>query len=335
MFQHLLVPLDGSSRAEEALPLAAHIARRTGGMLSLLRAVPPESGVGGGPSLYSSRAGVLADKVHEILVQEAKEYLERISHSDLLVGIPLRTQILPDPPALSVLNYAQSEHADLIVLCSHGYTGLKRWALGSVAKKIARHSPIPVAVLPERSLQSPLYHPETARAVRALVALDGSLQAEAALLPTAQLVALISPSATPGELHLMRVIKPPSDPEEHKYLKYDINIQELMYREAKNYLQTTKDRLAQELATDLKLQITSSTEEEADIAAALIRAAETGGGIAAESYDLVAMATHGRGGIKRWMLGSITERVLEEAKMPLLIVRPSASIVPIPPSDET
>jgi nucleotide-binding universal stress UspA family protein len=159
-------------------------------------------------------------------------------------------------------------------------------------------------------------------------------KAEAALLPTAQLVTLLSPAATPGELHLLRVIKPPSDPEERKYLKYDINIQERMYREAKNYLQATKDRLAQELAADLKLQVTFSTEEEADIAAVLIRAAETGGGIAAESYDLVAMATHGRGGLKRWMLGSITERVLEEAKRPLLIVRPPASVVPVPPSDE-
>jgi hypothetical protein len=160
---------------------------------------------GGSASLYYARAEVLVEEAHEALVQEAKEYLEHMAHSDLLEGIPIRTQVFTGPPAQIILSYAQSEHADLIVLCSHGYTGLKRWALGSVAQKIARHSPVPVVVLPEKSLQSPLYHPETARAVRALVALDGSPLAKAVLLPTAQLVALSSPLATSGELHLMRV----------------------------------------------------------------------------------------------------------------------------------
>src|SRR5215475_3278454 len=82
MFHHLLVPLDGSSRAEEALPLAAHIAHRSGGTISLLRAIPPELVGGGGRSLYSSSAGVLADVVPETLVQEAKESLEHLTQSD-------------------------------------------------------------------------------------------------------------------------------------------------------------------------------------------------------------------------------------------------------------
>jgi nucleotide-binding universal stress UspA family protein len=268
-------------------------------------------------------------------VQEAEAYLEQFTQSDLLAGITLRTQVSAEPPAQSILSYAQSEQVDLIVLCSHGYTGFKRWALGSVAQKVARHSSVPVIVLPERSLSSPLYHPEEARPVRALVALDGSSLAESALLPTAHLVALISPEARPGELHLLRVIKPPSNPEERRYLKYDIDIQELMYREAKNDLQAAQDRLTRELAPDLKLQVTFSIEEEADIAAALIRAAETGGGTTAESHDLVALATHGRGGIKRWLVGSITERMLEEARLPLLIVRPSASHELVASSEET
>ncbi len=66
MFQHILVPLDGSSRAEQALPLGAHIARKTGGTISLLRVVSPT--VGDGPSHYS-RVGVYADEIHKDLVQ--------------------------------------------------------------------------------------------------------------------------------------------------------------------------------------------------------------------------------------------------------------------------
>lgn len=319
MFHHMLVPLDGSLRAEEALPLAAHIARRTGGTLSLVRVVPPEEGAY--PS--SSRAGVLGDEIHEILTQEAREYLENVSHLDLLADIPLRTQVLAEPPAQSILNYAHTEHADLIVLCSHGYTGLKRWALGSVAQKIARHSSIPVVILPEKSLSSPLYHPDAARPLHALVALDGSPFAEATLLPTAQLLTLMSPEPEQeGELHLLRVIKPPSNAEEHRSLKYDLDLQKYSYREAENYLQATRDRITQEFAAAMKLQITYSVEEESDIAATLINAAKTGCGTTADRADLIALATHGRGGIKRWMVGSITERVLEEVRLPLLMVRP-------------
>ncbi len=323
MFQHLLVPLDGSSHAETALPLAAHIARSTGGTITLLRAVLPELGEA---PYYYSRSGVLAEEVHETLIEDAQEYLERTAHSDLLQGISIHTQVLSELPAQAILHSVLPEHTDLIILCSHGYTGLKRWALGSVAQKITRHSTIPVVVLTDRSQRSSLYSPEAARPVRALVALDGSSLAEASLIPTAQLVALMSPSTTPGELHLMRVVKPLHDREERAYMKYDIDIRELTYREAKNSLNATRDWLTQELATDLKLLVTSSIEENADIATTLIRAAEMGSGIAADSYDLIALATHGRGGIKRWMIGSITERVLEEAKLPLLIVRPPTSM---------
>src|SRR5262249_48006462 len=159
-------------------------------------------------------------------------YLEQVAHLDLLTGIPLCTQTLSDIPGQAILSYVQAEHTDLIVLCSHGYTGLKRWAFGSVAQKIVRHSPAPVVVLREKNAESPLFSPEKAGPVRALVARDGSPFAEASLLPTAHLVAALSNSPTAGEIHLLRVVKPPSDPEERKYLAYDINIRQFNHSEA-------------------------------------------------------------------------------------------------------
>ncbi len=322
MFQHILVPLDGSSRAEQALPLAARVARKTGGTIFLLRAVPPTAG---DSSYQYSRVGVYAEEIHKDLVQEANVYLERVAHSDLLAGITLHTYIPSDAPAQAILYYAQSQHADLIVLCSHGYTSIKRWMLGSVAQKIARHSLVPVVVLQEKSARSSLLHPEETHSVRALVALDGSPFAKATLIPTAQLVAVFGTPALPGVLHLLRVVQPPGDQEERKYQVYDINIREYNRNEAERYLQTTKERLSKELVAHLNLQVTFSVVEDADIATALMRIAETRDSTGAQSsngYDLIALATHGRGGIQRWMTGSVAERLLEKAKLPLLIVRP-------------
>src|SRR5690348_1398003 len=106
MFQHILVPLDGSSQAEQALPLAAHIARHTGGCISLLRAIPLE--LWGEISSSYSRSDVLAEEVHKTLVQEAHDYLEQVSRMDLLAGIALCTQTLIETPAQAILNYAQT-----------------------------------------------------------------------------------------------------------------------------------------------------------------------------------------------------------------------------------
>jgi nucleotide-binding universal stress UspA family protein len=312
MFQHILVPLDGSARAEQALPLASHIARHTGGTISLLRVIPPEVG----DSTYAySRAGVLADEVRTTLTEEAHNYLEHIAHSDMLAGVGVRTRVTTDPPVQEILSYAQDEKTDLIVLCRHGFTGLKHWVMGSVAQKVVRHSPVPVLALSEKGLEASLVHPDKARPIRALVALDGSLLAEAILQPAAQLVAAVSPAETPGELHMIRILKPPTEPEERRYLAYDINIRQFYSIEAEQYLRIVKEKLAKELPADIHVQLTSSMKEEADIATALIESAESG-------CDVIALATHGRGGLKRLMVGSIAERVLERATMPLLIMRP-------------
>jgi nucleotide-binding universal stress UspA family protein len=153
------------------------------------------------------------------------------------------------------------------------------------------------------------------------VALDGSPLAEAALIPAANLVAAL---AMPGQgvLHLTHVVKLPVGISQE-------DVADEMYGEAlehiKAYLVATGRRL-QEMLKDLKLSITCSVALDTDIADALIRTAEAeeerkeAEGRA--GYSLIAMSTHGRGGIERWVMGSVTENVLNTTKLPLLIVRP-------------
>ncbi|MBE3559910.1 MAG: universal stress protein [Ktedonobacteraceae bacterium] len=321
MFQHIMVPLDGSVLAEQALPAAARIARRTGGTVHLLQVLAPVP-------IYDPYLAQTAAYLNELGEEEdeAAKYLERVAHTKTLEGVKTQREIRTGVPAQEILIYAQAAHTDLIVLCSHGYTGLTRWALGSVAQKIARHSPIPTLILHQESADTLAV--EEARPACALVALDGSALAEAVLEPAAHLTALLSPQGQAGVLHLVRIVKPPSEKEERKFHAYDINIREYNQREAEEYLQAVTKKLAEGLAKDLNLRISRSAIEQQDVAAALIETAESGKTTDAqppERHDLLAIATHGRSGIQRWTVGSVAERVLDGTKLPLLVVRPKTS----------
>ncbi len=209
MYKRILVPLDGSARAEQAIPVAARIARALGGSVILLRVVtaPVDTGK------YSSTSGYVEETVDADLTG-ASRHLENIAGSDELSGIKTEVKTFTGAVASAVLSAAQSFHAHLIVMCSHGYTGLKRWSLGSVADKVTRHSPIPVLVLREGG-------PELATAehqpVRAFVAVDGSSLSEAVVEPAAYLAAALAEATSQqGALHLLRVVDLPTSGGEFK-----------------------------------------------------------------------------------------------------------------------
>ncbi len=115
------------------------------------------------------------------------EYLQQIAERDDLADIALETQRLVGVIAPTILSTAQSSHADLIVMSSHGYTGFKRWSLGSVAQKVVRHSPVSVLVLREGATL-PTQAQGSSTMLSVLVPLDGSELAEAAIQPAAQLL---------------------------------------------------------------------------------------------------------------------------------------------------
>jgi len=322
MFQRILVPLDGSKRAERAVPVAARLARASHGSVVLLRAISmpiefwPAFAI---PEAKLAEAGFDADR------DSVEMYLADVTRSPALNGVPTETEVRFGLPASTILAVAHASHADLIVLCSHGYTGMTHWVLGSVAEKVARHAPIPVFVLREGGPVPAGPHPDITRPLRALVSLDGSSHAKAALEPAAKLVAaLAAPEA--GSLHLVRVVKPVTP----EYEGQDPEGREQFLHKAKRYLSFTAEHLRERLTApavaDLRLSITWSVAVDTDVASALIRVAENGedaeGAGVFGGCDLIAMATHGYGGLQHWAMGSITARVLSATKLPLLIVRP-------------
>lgn len=334
MFKRIVVPLDGSPRAERALPVAARIARASGGSIVLLRVagIPAEYA----PAMYASALSAspfYGQEVLEAALAEARSYLAAVAQSEQLAGIRIETSVLSGAAAPTILAVAGGDDGspvDLIVLCSHGRSGFTRWALGSVAQKVARHSPVPVLILREGEAELADRLTGAAPPLRALVALDGSQVAEAAIVPAARLVATLA-APERGALHLAQVVTLPTLHSEQEYQQHDGQIREQALLQATTYLSTVADDLRHSVATGPGLEVTWSVTVNEDVANTLIRMAELGeetGTSVIQRCDLIAMATHGRGGLQRWMLGSITERVLDGTKLPLLIIRPQELSTP-------
>lgn len=317
MFQHILVPLDGSPRAEQALPLAAQVARASDGSVLLLQVICPPIDYGGG----LAQAPLLSEQVIETEQAVASHYLDRVANARDLAGIATTTDIVFGLPAQDILAEAQSQAVDLIVMCSHGRSGFMRWALGSVAQKVAQHSPVPVLILRAGEPVPFVSHAKRPRPLSVLVTLDGSPLAETTLAPAAHLVAALAAPAQ-GLLHLMQVVKVFPTTAEEGFIS-QLNQDSLKRAEA--YLAAVKEQ-AQETFEDLKLSISWSVALDADVADAIIGTAEYGkkvkGAEGLGNSDLIAMSTHGRGGLEHWMIGSVTERVLGATRLPMLIVRP-------------
>jgi nucleotide-binding universal stress UspA family protein len=319
MFKRILVPLDGSLHAERALPVAARLAQVSGGTVVLLQVVSPVTDFVSYPAVDPWLLQSASDAELEV----ARDYLESLTHVDSLQDVHTEATIIVGQAAAGILSVVQTHAIDLIVLCSHGYTGMKRWVLGSVAEKVAHHAPVPVLLLREGgpALVGPPSHAEGP--LRALVPLDGSVHAQAALVPAGQLIAALA-APGPGALHLTRVIRMPDA------AKFSQSEREAVMHKAKLYLSNTVEHIREGLVAsplnDLKLAITWSVAIENDVAAGIIRMAEGGedteGAGIFGGANLIAMAIHGYTGFQRWAMGSITERVLHATKLPLLIVRP-------------
>ena len=319
MLKRVLVPLDGSARAEQALPVAARLAQAAGGTVVLLRVVsiPNEF------ADYVTLEPIATQAVINATLEEVRNYLKNIAGSESLHDVHTETEVLLGQTAATILSVVDSHHIDLVVLCSHGYTGMTRWALGSVAEKVSQLAPVPVLVLREDGPVPVPPLPMEGGPLRVLIPLDGSVRAQAAIIPAAQVIASLA-APVQGALHLTRVVVLP------EAVQLRQSEREAIMQQAKQYLNSLADQLREGLLaspiSDLKLSITWSVTVDSDIAAGIIRVAEQGehaeGTEVFGSSQVIAMATHGYSGLQWWLMGSITLRVLHATRLPLLIVRP-------------
>jgi len=316
VFKHILVPLDGSGRAEQALPVAARLAHASGAAITLLRVVDTS------PASFPSAGAkpILIQTVSETDIRLAKSYLDGIATSPMFTHIHVEARAVAGLVSSTILSEAVSQQVDMIILCSHGLTGVSRWTLGSVAEKIARYGTIPTLVLREGGPTL-----DKATSVRVLVPLDGSSQSEAALAPAAQLASALS-TPEKGALHLLHIVKPASNTQVVTGMTSDAQESPASIRMAKQYLDSTVGNFrntSEDTALAVsKLTVTSLVTSDSDVAHAIVQEAEHNSSSATGNAHIIAMAAYGNNGPQNWTLGSITERVLHSTRLPLFIVQP-------------
>ncbi|HLI05871.1 MAG TPA: universal stress protein [Ktedonobacteraceae bacterium] len=312
MFQRVLVPLDGSKRAEQAIPIAARMARATGGSIILARVVlpPVESGKFAAPSSIAWERRAFAAQ-HA----EAASYLVNtmFTHSAQLTGIEVEMGVATGLLAPSVVSVARSQEADLIIMCSHGEKGLKRWFFGSVAQEIMRLSPFPMLILHEQGARFAFH---TDHCLRALVILDDSPQSRAVLEPAARLLASLA-APTQGVLHLQRVL----DLSSTEGLWHNPSIDKI-WREAETSLRMAAHELRSFPAAS-RLTITTAVTTGSSMVEAIMQQAECAmkaGQAGMDSFDLIALSMQRQKGLFRLFKSSAAERLLGATTLPLLII---------------
>ena len=285
MLNTILVPLDGSALAERALPFARAIAQSSGAQLLLLHLARGRS--------------TEPEAEHEDPVPRLEAVRAALRAAGLQAELKLR-ELDDETAGAAIARLALETGSDLIVMSSHGRGGLGRWLYGSVADEVMRLASLPLIVVPAASKMD--WPAQGRREI--LVSLDGSETGEASLSAAADLVRTLG-----GRLFLLRVVEIPTAlyAEGLAYTAYD---PEAELEAAKAYLAETAARLRQE-----GLDVQTSAEVEFPVSAIVALAQE-------REVDLIAMATHGRGGLARLVLGSVATGVLQRAGRPVLLVRP-------------
>jgi nucleotide-binding universal stress UspA family protein len=306
MFNKILIPLDGSKLGEKALPFAEEIVTGFDSKVTLLSAGAPED-----TPQY--------DEYHAYLTKTAAAMEKRLAKT----GGPARRKKVKIDTAVTgvtgmvndaaeeILDYAVKKDFDMIVMATHGRTGITRWVLGDTANKVARASSSPLMLI-----RAKMDIPKSVHIQKILVPLDGSKDGEA-VLPFVEAFA----SNLKPEIILLHIVEQLyhvySSPVVTTYggsgiVRVAYNAEEIkpFVEAGKKYVEGISDKLADNgISNKTEVRIGSAGEE-------IIEAEEE------IRPDLVIMSTHGHSGFGRFERGSITDKVLHGGSKPLLLVRP-------------
>ena len=299
----VLVPLDGSPFAEQALPWAAAIAGAARARLRLTLVHQSPS-----PPPLDAATGRLYTRIELSLRKVQREYLAKVADEVRREhGVQVAKVTLQGNPAPALARYVGEMDPEIVVMTTHGAGGIRRAWLGSVADQLVRSLEIPMLIIrPREADQVPA---GVAALQEILVALDGSRRAEAALPPAATLALLLR-----AKLALVRVVQPVvpfTDPVRPFPLGFDEELTRLSRAEAQDYLDDVAEWLnAAGVPASAAAVVGSSAFGAIQDAA---RAPGTG---------IIALATRGRGGLPRMVLGSVADKLVRGGELPVLVTRP-------------
>ncbi len=315
MFTKALVPLDGTEISEGIVPFVTQFARGLEMGVVLAKAIETDP-TGGGP-LNRLAAGLselseerLSAQAHlrESIEREERKRLDELADRMALEGVAAESAVGFGPASETIIRMAQESGCDLIAMSTRGRSVLGSGLLGSVTYKTMHQSPMPVlAITPERA--GGRWDTDFGIS-RIIVPLDGSEFAEAALPYAAAIAGRMNMSMT-----LLQALSVDSLIYSDGYAISDVisQVEDEIRAEARRYLYAIARQLRGE-GIDVGVEIVQgrASSEIADMARAT-------------SHNMIALATHGRSGMSRLLLGSVAEAVVRESGDPVLIVRPSTS----------
>jgi len=297
----ILVPLDGSEMAEQALAVGASRARKSGATLHLVSVHEPMPLVGMPPDFP-----VVMPDLDEQTRANRAEYLESVAAvARASLATPVITSVVTGATAAALCEYVESHSVGLVVMTTHGRGGLSRWWLGSVADRMLRRLDVPVLLLQPRDVAQPTEFR------RILVALDGEIEE-----PLVDAAFALGGPAPPARYVFTRVIEP-TIPVLSGFAArpghLPPNWNEVREIEARNYLARLTDQLRAK-----GLDATSRVLIGRGIAGQVLELADAIGA------DCIVAGTHGARGMERLMLGSVADKLVRGAKVPVLVapVRP-------------
>jgi nucleotide-binding universal stress UspA family protein len=314
MYRNILVPLDGSAFGEHALPLALAVARRAGASLQLVQVLPLVN------PIYSEMPFYIDDTTEGQILEHqqnvARHYLEETAArlKKLAPSVVISTVVLEGVVESMVRTQVAQSGADLVMLTTHGRGPLARFWMGSVSDELVRHLPVPV-LLVRPAEHPPEFEPES-RLKHILVPLNGEPLAEKMLDPALELGKLMKADFT-----LLRVVKPV-----FPYMSFPASgngISQMAESVLENAREVERQRVqdAQEylekVAAPLRehgLVVVTRVEVDESPAHAILKYGA--------SADLIAMETHGRGGLARLFMGSTCDQVIRGRAVPVLVHRP-------------
>lgn len=313
MIHNILVPLDGSGFSEQAIPVALGVSDRTGATMELVTAYDLYD-----DAAAASLAGVAVRSYQlPVDVRTEERRAKRSAYLDTLsrrlrseTGRPIRSELIEGRTTEALAERARHS-ADLVIMSTHARGGLSRLWLGSVADQLLREVSVPVLLVKPNESEAAIDSTRTPCFRRVLIPLDGSALAEAVLGPLVELlgaeleqttctivqVQSPAPTAPAVSLHVAAFSPTPKAPDRETT--------------AAPYPAEVTGRLRE---AGLQVQVVTVVHERT--AQAILETARNIGA------DLIAIATHGRGGIKRLLIGSVADAVVRGAETSVLVYRP-------------
>lgn len=297
MYKRILVALDGSQLAEQVLPYTKVLAKGLSAKVVLFRAYNPI------PDAAYPPSGAAWDRMAALIKQDAEEYLAATAKTLKSAGLDVSTSAAFGYPAQQILDEAQRQPNTLIVMSTHGRSGIVRGVLGSVADRVLRTGSVPVFLV-----KSSERAPQTVKLDTVIATLDGSKLAEQVLphvvglaKPLRLKVVLLSVNEHPRLAIATDGI--PTSPNERIFQELEAW--------ARDYLAKIAANVRGQGITNIEERVTHGLAAHVIADAAHL-----------DPNSFVAMTTHGRSGIGRWLLGSVVDRVVRASSSPILVIRP-------------